>query len=576
MAPSDGPDAANAGYRSNLARIDERRYAARRSHLRPKKRPVITTGAGSRLPLQKGMCGQIGRIAAGGLLIAMMVGCEVGPDFVRPPPPGVQTYTSANVAPLLHSGSGEPPQHLVAGEEIPAAWWQLFHSPSLDNVVRQALAQSPTIEAAKARLAESQQSVLAARGELYPSLDASGLVERQKGPPFAVGLLNPRPVPTYDLYSIGPTVKFVPDVFGQTARLTEERAAVVEDQAYQLSAAQLAVTGNAVTQALSIAAARAQIDALNEVVADDERNLALVRQKYAAGRISRSEVLSVEAQLANDRTGLPPLKQQEAVAEDALAVLVGKSPGEWTPPSIALDDLTLPATLPLTLPSVLVHHRPDILAAEAQLHARSAAIGVAVGQLYPSFTLSASLAPTALTPAALFGGSNLAWNLLAGITAPIFHGGALRAQKQGAIDAFHASLATYQQTVLEGLAQVANVLRALGHDAQLADAARDGLDTSEAALALQRDRYAAGKVDLLHLLDTERTSQQARVSYARARAQRYLDSAQLLVALGGGPLTGNCAMTAIMAAGRGRCNAKTPPHTALLPGSCHEGIVRSS
>jgi NodT family efflux transporter outer membrane factor (OMF) lipoprotein len=535
---TEGPGAANAGHRSNFAGVDERPHAARLSHPRLKERPAIMTGGGSRHPAQKRKYRRTGRIAVAALLMAMMAGCEVGPDFVRPPPPGVQTYTSANAAPVLHSGSGEPPQHLVVGEEIPAAWWQLFRSPSLDNVVRQALAQSPTFEAARARLAESQESVLAARGELYPSLDASGLVERQKGPPFAVGLLNPRPVPTYDLYSIGPTVKFVPDVFGQTARLTEERTAVAENQTYQLSAAQLAVTGNAVTQALAIAAARAQIDALNEVVKDDERNLALVRQKYAAGRISRTDVLSMEAQLANDRAGLPPLKQQEAVAEDALAVLVGKSPGEWTPPGIALDDLTLPATLPLTVPSVLVHHRPDILAAEAQLHARSAAIGVAVGQLYPSLTLSASLAPTALTPAALFSGSNLAWNLLAGITAPIFHGGALRAQKQGAIDAFHASLATYQQTVLEGLAQVADVLRALGHDAELTHAARDGLDTSEAALALQRDRYAAGKVDPLHLLDTERTSQQARVSYARARAQRYLDSAQLLVALGGGPADG--------------------------------------
>lgn len=538
MVLTDGPEAAKADHRSNIARGDERHRAARLSYRRLHEREATITGGGSPLPAQKGVCRQFGRIAIAGTLIAMMAGCEVGPDFVRPAPPDVGTYTSAHAAPALHAGSGEPSQHLVIGQEIPAAWWQLFQSPSLDNVVRQALAQSPTIEAAKARLAESQQSVLAARGELYPSLDASGLVERQKGPPFAVGLLNPRPVPTYDLYSIGPTVKFVPDVFGQTARLTEERTAVAVNRAYQLSAAQLAVTGNAVTQALTIAAARAQIDALNDVVADDERTLALVRQKYAAGRVSRTDVLSVKAQLANDRTGLPPLKQQEAVAEDALAVLVGKSPGEWTPPGIALDDLTLPATLPLTMPSALVHHRPDILAAEAQLHARSAAIGVAVGQLYPSFTLSASLAPTALTPAALFNGSNLAWNLLAGISAPIFHGGALRAQKQGAIDAFHASLATYQQTVLEGLAQVANVLRALGRDAELTHAARDGLDTSEAALALQRDRYAAGKVDLLHLLDAERTSQQARVSYARARAQRYLDSAQLFVALGGGPADG--------------------------------------
>jgi NodT family efflux transporter outer membrane factor (OMF) lipoprotein len=534
MVVTDGLDAANAGHRSSIARGEEHHHATRLSHHRVHRRAPITSGPEPLFPLQRRTYRQIGRIAVAGLLIAMMTGCEVGPDFVRPAAPSAKAYTTAKAAPDLNAGSGEPPQRLVVGGAIPTAWWQMFHSRPLDSVVRQALAHSPTIDAAKARLEQSKQLALATRGELSPSLDLSGIAERQKGPPFAVGLLNPRSVPAFDLYSVGPTVTFNPDVFGQTARLTEERTALAENEAYQLAAAQLAVTGNAVTEALTIAAARAQIDALDAIIAEDQKNLALVRQKYTAGRASRTDVLVAQAQLANDGTALPPLKQQAAAAEDALAVLVGKSPGGWMPPDFALDDLTLPSDLPLSVPSLLVRDRPDIRAAEAELHASSAAIGVALGQLYPSITLSASLAPTALTPGALFNGSNFAWNVLAGITAPIFHGGALTAQKEAANAAFRASLATYQQTVLKGLAQVADVLRALGHDAELVHAARDGLDTSAAALVLQRDRYAAGKIDLLHLLDSERSNQQAQVGYARARAQRYLDSAQLFVALGGG------------------------------------------
>jgi NodT family efflux transporter outer membrane factor (OMF) lipoprotein len=348
-------------------------------------------------------------------------------------------------------------------------------------------------------------------------------------------------------------VSFVPDVFGLTGRRVEEQAALAEQQTDELAAAQLAVTGNAVTQALTIASIRLQIDALNEIVADDEKNLALVQQKHDSGKVDRTDVLLAQAQLESDRTALPPLEQQMAAAEDALATLVGKSAGEWTPPAFALDEFTLPPDLPLSLPSALVHQRPDILAAEAELHASSARIGVAVGQLYPTIMLSAALDPTALTPGALFEGSNLDWNILSAITAPLFHGGALRAQKQAALDSFRSSLATYRETVLQSLRQVADVLHALDHDTELVKDERRALDATGAALDLQRQRYTAGRVDLIRLLDAERSYQQARVGYARARAQRYLDSAALFVALGGGWCQdpSGCGDTQLSSNGRG-------------------------
>lgn len=469
-----------------------------------------------------------------GALVASLGGCAVGPNFTPPAAPTANGYTAAKTAPDLRPGSGEPSQQVVIGEAIPEAWWQLFRSPDLDRVVREAIAGSPTIESARARLAASQQAVAVANGAFYPQMDASALAEREKGPPFAFGLLHPRPVPTYNLYSFGPTVSFVADVFGVTTRRVEQQAAKADNEAYQLAAAQLTVSGDAVAAALTIASARLQIEAIDGVVADDRKNLALVQELYAAGKVDRTDLLLAQAQLENDRTQLPPLKQEVAAAEDALAILVGKSPAEWTPPAFTLDAFTLPADLPLSLPSTLVHQRPDIMAAEAEVHASSAAIGVAVGEMYPTVTLSAALDPTAITTGALFGGSNLAWNALSGITAPIFHGGALEAQKQESIDEFRASLGTYRQTVLQGLGQVADILRALGHDAELVEAERRALDASGAALALQRERYAAGKVNVLRLLDAERSYQQARVGYARARAQRYLDSAQLFVAMGGG------------------------------------------
>ncbi|HQU16954.1 MAG TPA: efflux transporter outer membrane subunit [Gammaproteobacteria bacterium] len=475
-----------------------------------------------------------GRAVALGVLVALIGGCAVGPSFVRPAPPNVTTYTAEGTAPNLVPGASEPSQRLLTGQAIPAAWWRLFRSPALDTVVRQALSASPTISAAKARLAQAQQLVAQARGAYYPQIDAGASAERLKGPPIALGIRPNHNLPTFNLYSVGTIASFDPDVFGLTARQVEKRAAQAETRVYQLAAAQLAVSGNAVTAAITAASLRSQIHAAEALVAADRNTLALVREKFAVGKVARTHPLAAEFQLSNDRALLPPLRQRLAAAEDALATLVGELPAQWTPPALTLADFTLPTKLPVSLPSALVRHRPDILAAQARLHASSAAVGVADARMYPDFRLSASFGTAALAATSLGEGANLVWTLASGLTAPIFHGGSLRAQKRAAVAQFHATLAIYRQTVLVSFQQVADVLRALGHDAELVNAARHALDASRSTLSLQRLRYRAGKTSRLRLLAAERRYQEARLRYIQAKGNRYLDSAQLFVALGGG------------------------------------------
>ena len=465
---------------------------------------------------------------------AVLGGCAVGPDFAPPAPPKAPGYSATPIVSRMAPGSGEPAQRLVRGSEVPRQWWKAFGSPALNAVVAEAIEGSPTIEAARTRLAAAQDLVRAARGGYYPQIDAGAFAARQKGPPFAAGLLQPRPVPTYDLYSVGPTVSFVPDVFGSTARHVEEQSALEEQQRDELAAARLAVAGNAVAQAFAIASNRMQLEAIDGIVADDEKTLALTWQKFDAGKVDRGEVLAAQARLETDRTAAPPLEQQLSAARDALAALLGRSPGAWAAPDFALDEFTLPAELPVRIPSELVRRRPDIRAAQAQLHASSAAIGVATGRLYPTIVLSGAIEPAALTPGVLFDRQNLDWNLLAGITAPIFHGGTLRAQRDAAVDTFRSTLALYREVVLQSFRQVADTLHALSHDAELVRGERRALDASRADRDLARQRYATGKTDLIRLLDVQRSVEQARVGYARARAQRDLDSAALYVALGGG------------------------------------------
>lgn len=472
--------------------------------------------------------------SAAALAALLLAGCEAGPDFVRPRPPTVGSYVSGTTPSVFDAGSGEAMQRVVEGRTILAAWWKLFHLPALDRTVRQALAGNPGIDSARATLAQARQAVLQARGADYPQLDFAATAQRQQGPASILGQQPGHSLPLYDLYTVGPIATFSPDVFGANARRVEQQASLAQYRAFELAAAQLAVSGDVVTEAVSAASLRAQIHAAGEIVAGDERNLALVQRKYAAGRTARSDVLIARSQLSNDRALLPPLRQQLSAAEDALAILAGRFPAQGAPPSFTLSDFTLPADLPLSVPSTLIRQRPDILAAEAQLHAASAAVGVASAQLYPDITLSASLASAALTPGALFGSSGTVWSVLGGVTAPLFHGGALRAQKQQTIDALRAADATYRQTVLQAFGQVADLLRALDHDARLVADEHEALDVAHASLALQRAGYAAGKTDVLRLLDAQRGDQQARMGYARALAQRDLDSAQLLVAMGGG------------------------------------------
>src|SRR5207302_3021 len=182
-----------------------------------------------------------------------------------------------------------------------------------------------------------------------------------------------------------------------------------------------------------------------------------------------TDVLLAQSQLASDRTLLPPLQQQLDVARHALSVLVGETPAQWSPPDFELEALALPAELPVILPSELIHQRPDILAAEAQLHAANAAVGVATALLYPNVNLSAAwtVERTVRQGAGLLDTTSLFTDLAGGLIAPLFHGGALEAQRRAAVAAFEAQLATYRQVVLLAFGQVADTLRALQNDAEL-------------------------------------------------------------------------------------------------------------
>lgn len=463
----------------------------------------------------------------GVLLASALSGCVVGPNFNSPAPPATTRYDSPGET---------PPQAIQFGEKVPIDWWTLFQSPDLDRLVQQAVAGSFTLESATARLAQARQAIDVASSALYPQVGLNAGAAREKVSATEFGLsANAFPLPAnFNLIQLGASANYALDIFGGARRGIEQQAALADFQRDELDAAYFTLTGNTVSQAIQIAATRVQLQVVSDTLDIDRQNLDLVRKERQAGAVPDSDVVIAESQLAQDETLKPGLEQQMSAAKHALAILLGRAPGDWAAPDFDMASLTLPEQLPVSLPSELVRQRPDIRAAEAQLHAASAQIGIATAQLYPAITLSSGVSTSALDGGSLFNPAGLVWSIAAGLTQPIFDGGMRRAQRRAALAAFKASAADYQQTVLLAFAQVADSLQALSNDAHLLAAQQRALDTASESVRLQRISYTRGGTGLLNLLDAQRQYQQARLGFVRAQGQRYQDTIQLLVAMGGG------------------------------------------
>jgi NodT family efflux transporter outer membrane factor (OMF) lipoprotein len=464
------------------------------------------------------------------LLAAWLVnGCATGPRYTRPEDPAQTDYIKHADSPPSAGTEGAGGPHVSLGSGPPDQWWTLLGSPEIDRLVRQALQNNQSVASAQAHLAAARARLRAAHGAQYPQLDVAAGAQRTR---FGATVLGPlaKDFPPFSAYAAGAAVSYDFDVFGGIRSGVDEAAAAAQYQSARLSAVALTVSGNVAIEALQIATVRAQIRVVGQIVSDDEHLLGLVRGAFEAGAVSQMDVLSAQSQLDHDRTLLPPLRQQLSEGQDALADLIGAVPADGPPTETDLESLSPPDDLPLALPSELVRRRPDIEAAESQLHAAGAAVGVATAAMYPHFTLNARLAGEGLLDG---GPSETAWNLLGGVTAPIFHGGSLSAERRAAQADYQAAFATYQQTVLDAFSQVAASLQALGNDADSLTTQQRALDSARASLALTRQAYAAGNAGYVQVLDAERLHSQAQLGRAQADGQRYIDMVKLLLAAGG-------------------------------------------
>jgi NodT family efflux transporter outer membrane factor (OMF) lipoprotein len=483
--------------------------------------------------------------------LALTASCAVGPRYHRPEAPANAGYATT---PLPGASSSAPihggdVQRFISGRDLPFEWWQLFQSPALNTLVAQAFKGNPTIPAARAALAQAQELVRAQRGFYYPSVAAGFQAERVKvagnnTQSSSLGIqgsgenlgqpLQPAMPLYYQFYTAGLSVGFMPDVFGANWRQVESLAAQTDAQRFALEATYITLASNVVGAAIQEASLRAQLEATQQIIAADEKSLQILRDQFRLGFAMRIDVAAQEAALAQAETLLPPLQKQLEQTRDLIRVLVGNLPNQDAAETFELDALQLPPELPVSLPAKIIEQRPDVRAAEAQLHAANAQVGVAVAAMLPQFSITGTLGGNAAQIPWLFRAGGPYWTLVGGVTQPVFEGGTLLHTKRAASAALKQAAAQYQSTVITAYQNVADTLHASLSDADALAGAVEAENAAKVTYDLTRRQMEVGYVNYLALLSAETTYNQALLTRVQAQATRYGDTIALFQALGGG------------------------------------------
>jgi NodT family efflux transporter outer membrane factor (OMF) lipoprotein len=445
-------------------------------------------------------------------------GCVVGPRFTPPTPPAAKGYAGA--------GDKAAPEAALTPDPPAGPWWKALGSPALDEVMARALAHNQTVAAAEATLEKARAEAQSERAKLAPTLSLSASYQRERINIASLGFSG-FPSPTLGLYSIGPSVSYDLDLAGGQRRRLEAARAQAEGQAFRADAAYLSLTGNVALEAVVIASVRAEIDAVNAVAANDRQSIDIAVKAEGAGGEPASARLGGRLQLEEDLALLPPLEQQLAQARHQLALLVGEAPSEWSAPDFSVAEFHATATIPVAIPSALVRRRPDIRAAEADVHADTALVGFETARLYPDVRLVGNVTQQAVNPNRLDSTASAAYAFGPTFNMPLFDGGAIRADRRAAQAQARADLARYRQTVIAAFVQVSDVLSALGQDEDHLASLTRAETTARASLNEASEGYRLGGTPLATVVIAERRWREASLAKVQAIGQRLADIVSL-------------------------------------------------
>jgi NodT family efflux transporter outer membrane factor (OMF) lipoprotein len=469
------------------------------------------------------------------LATCLLGGCAVGPDFKTPAAPTGQGYTPVPMPASTAAADDRDgaAQRLLPGQEVPSQWWQAFGNAALNALVTDALARNQDIAAAQAALRAAQENVRAQRGAYLPTVSASVDPTRQKtGQQLSSGIASNEQL--YTLTTAQVSVSYTPDLWGANRRQVESLLAQAQQQRFELAATAQSLSANLVNAVITQASLRAQLQADQAIVAAQAQLLDSLRRQYAVGAVAQADLLAQQTSLAQAQAALPPLQSQLAQQGDLLAALGGRDPDAPRAAALELDQLHLPTELPLSLPATLVAQRPDVRAAQAQMHAASAQIGVAEAARLPNVQINASLGSAGGGIGSLFASGGGFWSLGSSLAQTLFDGGTLHHRQRAAEALYLQSAAQYRSSVLGALQNVADVLQAMQADARALSAASDAAKAADGSLAIAQQQQAAGDLSSDAVLAAKIAQQQAQIALVQARAARYSDTVALFQALGGG------------------------------------------
>ncbi len=497
---------------------------------------------------------------AAAVLCALLAGCAVGPDYVRPTLPDSKSYSPVPIPAQVQTDSNVTivSQKFSLETDIRGDWWTLFQSTALNDLIEKSFLANPNIEAAKRALKVAQEGVYAQQGFFFPTVSANytptrtkiagnlsssapgiqgdgTLIQGYQGTPANEGGTAPFNGSTlYNFHTAQLTVGFVPDVFGANMRMVESAQAQTNVQQLQLQASYVTLATNIVAAAVQDGLLRKQIAITQEMIDANTISVDLATRQHKAGFASLLDLSMQQSALSQVKQLLPPLQKQFEQNKDLLRVLAGMTQ-EQEVPAFNLDTFKLPEDLPLTLPAKLVEQRPDVRVAEEQLRAANAQIGVARAARLPQFLINGSIGGAAANFDQMFwSGSGAFFQLMLGITQPIFDGGTLKHREYAASEGQKQAAAQYRATVLTAFQNVADTLHAINTDAQALNIANELTRASRATYDLTARQHASGYLDRLALINAHQTYRQALLSQSQAQASRLGDTAALFQALGGG------------------------------------------
>jgi NodT family efflux transporter outer membrane factor (OMF) lipoprotein len=455
---------------------------------------------------------------------ALLAGCTVGPDYVRPT---VTTPTAYKEA-----GNWKPAQ--PKDDVDRGKWWEVFNDPQLNRLQEQVSISNQNLAKAEAQFRQALALLQSARAGYFPSVTGGVSTTRSRASATTIAQPSATPVSrgVVTNHNIPFQASWAPDVWGNISRAVEANEAGVQASAGDLAAARLSAQAALAQSYFQLRALDAQQLLLEDTVAAYGQSLKLVQNQYAAGIVAKVDLVQAQTQIKTTQAQAIDTGVQRAQLEHAIALLVGKPPAEISIPRQPLAATVPPA--PFDLPSDLLERRPDIAAAERRMAQANAQIGVATAAYFPALTLSASAGYQSATMADWLTAPSRFWSFGPAIAQSLFDGGLRRAQTAQATAAYDASVAAYRQTVLTGFQQVEDNLATLRILEQEAEVQGEAVKSADQALALTLNQYKAGTISYLNVVVSQATALANQRTAVDILSRRMSASVQLVTALGGG------------------------------------------